>query len=100
MKNEKKKQEKPKAQVSRTLTEDIKRRLTYIDRQIKNVNNELSILEKRKQKYTEGLPKVTAQLEKMNTKKKELAERREKEIKVVEELSKAFLPNGTVAVEK
>jgi hypothetical protein len=61
--------EKPKAQ-SHSLSDDLKRRLEFISKQQKNLDVEIAILEKRKQKYTEGLPKVDAQLEKLNAKKK------------------------------
>ena len=83
--------EKDKPQVASAIAGDLKKRLDWISQQQKNVDNDIEVLEKRHKKYSEGLPKVEAELKKLKAKKKELAERREKELKVVQELSEAFL---------
>jgi chromosome segregation ATPase len=83
----KKKQKKPK---STSIADRIKRRLNWISAQQHRTEIRIVTLEKRRQRYAEGLPKVEAQLEKLKAKQKELAEKRERELKTVEELSQAF----------
>lgn len=87
----KKKSEKSKIPASHTLTEDIRRRLDYLNRAMKNVDAELAVLEKRKQRYVEGLPKVEKMIAEYREKKKKLLERQEKELGAIRQLSATFL---------
>lgn len=89
------KQEKAKPQGTNALAGDLKRRLDWIAKREKNVDTEIEVLEKRHKKYTDGIPKVEAQLKELKAKKKQLAERKQKELKVVENLAKTFLPQQT-----
>ena len=95
MKNEKKKVEVKKEEkvkpVTPTLTESIGHRITWLTKQMGNVETEIAVLEKRKLKYTVGLPKVEKALGEYRAKKKKLITRKQKELEQIRQLSASFL---------
>lgn len=74
-----------------TLTESITKRLAWLEKQCVNLETEIAVLQKRKKKYTEGLPKVKKSLAELKAKKASLETRKEKELEQIRLLSTNFL---------
>lgn len=97
LKNKEEKIEKVEAKKNKvkaatpTLTESIKRRITWLTKQMGNIETEVAVLEKRKKKYIEGLPKVEKALGEYRAKKEKLIIRKEKELEQIRQLSSTFL---------